>query len=226
MRLALLIVSMFALLTTPVAGYKAQPSAGSPQQSGSGKTQASAGIAAIESYCKEIDRYSKSNPKAMRYFVNGLPGEGVSQAGGEQKWYEVKSADELSDAERGYATRSIAALMKSGVLVYASLGAPMEHSRHENDYYFRGDGTLAKISSDYWSNMGEVHLVRESFYDSSGKLLRESAQCFQIIYGSKGSRDKRVSCGRSDMRGEIEEYKIPVYKRNSDLPGYALLKKS
>lgn len=225
----LLIASISALLLMPVLKYEASVKAGGLQQSASKKAPRSPEIAKIESYCKGIDQYAKSSPALMRYFVNSAPGEAAAApgAGGGERWYIVKSAEEMSDAERAYATESISVLMRSGEIVYASIGEPMEHSRHDNNYYFRSDGTLAKISAGYWSNMEEIHLLRESFYDSSGKLLQATSQCFQIIHNPNGTnREKSVSCGRNDMRREIKDNNIAVYKRNSDLPGYALLKKS
>lgn len=196
-----------------------------PPQSAGGRVQQSAEVAGIESYCKGIDLYLERNPKAMRYFVNKQPGEESTASRAAERWYEVKSGEEMSDAERSYATESISVLMKSGEIVYALIGEPMEHSRHDDGYYFRAGGSLAKIRSTYWSNMGEMKVVRESFYNVNGKLLRATSLCYELINSSKGSREKRVTCSRNDMRREIQEYRFPIYKINSDLPGYALLKK-
>jgi hypothetical protein len=220
-----LIFSFSALLT--LAHIAALGSAArSPQQGASGRGRQTAEVARIESYCKGIDQYLKSAPKAVRYFVNARPEDAAGSRAAE-RWYEVKSGDELTDAERSYATESISVLTKAGAIVYALIGEPMEHSRHDDAYYFREDGALAKISSGYWSNMAEMRILRENFYDSSGKLLQSTSQCFQLSYTSGGSsREKRVSCARGDMKREIREYRFPIYKRSSDLPGYALLKKS
>lgn len=223
MRLSLLLVLLFALMTI-FSGYVSSSTAVMPPSVAPGSTQQS--VAGIESYCKEIERYAKRNPQALLYFVNSLPGEEARAATDKRRWYPVKSEQEMSDAERSYATESLAVLMRSGEIVYAQIGEPMEHSRHDDGYYFRGDGTLAKISSDYWSNIESISLTRQSFYSSNGKLLRSTAQCFEIITTSKGGRTKSVSCGRAEMRGEINDYKFPIYRKNSELPGYALLKKS
>jgi hypothetical protein len=225
MRQLLLIVCAFALLSTPGQGY--EPSAASASAQGrSGARPASTEIASIEAYCKGLNQYVTSNPKSTRFFVDTRPGdEAESSTASGTTWYEVKSEDEMLDAEREYAHRSIIVTMKDGQIVHAEIADPMEHSRTSYAYCFRSDGTLAKISSEFYGNMAEVHIVRESFYDPNGKLLRATSQCFHIITTARGSRERRVSCVRDRMSAEYGKYEIPVYKRNTDLPGHDLLKK-
>ena len=127
-------------------------------------------------------------------------------------------------AEREYAHRSIIVTMKDGDIVRAEMADPMEHSRTSYGYYFRSDGTLAKIASEFYGNIAEAHIVRDSFYDPNGKLLRATSQCFHIITTSRGSRERKVSCRLDETSAGYVKYEIPVYKKNTNLPGYDLLK--
>ena len=181
--------------------------------------------AGIEAYARKLERYVKSHPKLTRYYVDALPeGKSDSSPAGKKDWHRVKNEREMLEAEREYATRSAAVSTKGGEIVYASLGEPQEHSRHDNEYFFRADGTLAKISSDYYSNIEEIHIVRESFYGPEGKLLRSTARCFNIITTSRGSKEKRASCKKSEMKEELGNYVLHVFAKNTDLPGYDILK--
>jgi hypothetical protein len=225
MRQLLWLVSMFALVMTAMPVSKA--SAGLPSQSAArGTRQNPAEIAAIEAYCKGVDQYLKSHPQATRFFVDALPeAQAASSPEGGKAWYEVKTEDEMLDAERAYAHRSVTVTMKDGEIVHAEMAEPMEHSRTSYGYYFRSDGTLAKIASEFYGNIAEAHIVRDNFYDPSGKLLRAMSQCFHIITTSRGSKERRVSCRRDEMSAEYGNYEIPIYKKSTNLPGYELLKK-
>jgi hypothetical protein len=184
-----------------------------------------ADVNAIEIYSKTLARYLKSHPLLMRFYVDAPPeGNADSSKVGKKDWYKVKNENQMLEAERGYATRSIVVAVKDREVVYARLGEPQEHSRHDNEYFFRTDGTLAKISSDYYGNIEEIHIARESFYDARGRLLRSTAHCFNIMTTSRGSKERPASCDKSEMREEFGKYILSVYAKNTDLPGYDILK--
>jgi hypothetical protein len=221
MRTPLLIACLLALLGASSAqGYEAgaiTTITATSQRSDRVKKQRAADIAAINAYCAEAQERFKHNPQLTRYFVDASPE-------GKEGWHELKNSDETLEAEHSYANRSVAVSMSpSGELVYAEVGEPMEHSRHSNHYCFRVDGTLAKVVSGYDSNMAEMSVQREIFYDSKVNPLRTTFQCFKV--NSANSKRTSVSCQRPEMSEEIRSYEIKVYKRNSELPVYGLLKK-
>jgi hypothetical protein len=224
MRRLLFILSLSALLT-PHAGAAGRTNF---RRQGQGTSRAARrdanGTASIETYCASLERHFRRNPKAAHFFVDALP-DGEPPAEGRLDWHEVKSEDEMLDAERGYALHSIVVKAKDGEIVYADFAEPREHSRRHNEYCFRPDGTLAKIASDYYGNIAGVHVTRENFYGPDGKLLRSTDSCFSITYTSRGSRERRASCRREEMQPELTGYSIPVYKKNADLPGYETLKR-
>ena len=217
MRRLLFILSLSALLA---------PHAGAAGQSNfQRQRQAASGVASIKAYCAALERHFKRNAKAARYFVDALPDGPEPAPEGRLEWHEVKSEDEMLDAERGYALHSIVVKTKDGRVVYADFAEPREHSRRHNEYCFRPDGTLAKIVSDYYGNIAGVHVTSENFYGPDGRLLRTMDSCFAISYTSRGSRERRASCRREEMRSELADYDLPVYKTNADLPGYETLKR-
>ncbi len=215
MRRLLLVISLAALLAPRVEAGRANF-----QQQKRG-----AGTASIEAYCKSLERHFRRNARAARFFVDALPDGGAGDTPeGRLDWHEVKTEDEMLEAERAYARHSIVVKAKDGEIVYADFAEPLEHSRHHTEYCFRHNGTVAKIVSDYFSGIGGVHITREQFYDPEGKLLLNRVNCFSLSYTSSGSRERRASCRREEMRGELNDYRVPVYKKNAELPGYENLK--
>ncbi|HEX8651651.1 MAG TPA: hypothetical protein VF708_12490 [Pyrinomonadaceae bacterium] len=228
MRRLLLIVYTLGLLMTLAPPYEAGATAGFRQQQRASRARGkSAEVAAIEAYCKGLDKYFKSTPQSTRYFVDALP-EAVnaeSQAELGKTWHEVKTEREMLEAEGSYANHSIVVSMKDGQIVYADIAEPREHHRYDHKYYFRHDGTLAKIGSEFYGNIAERHLTRENFYNPDGRLLRSTSSCFRLITTLSGKREKPVSCRQDTLSVEYGNYRIPVYKRNENLPGYEILKK-
>jgi hypothetical protein len=225
MRSFFLIVSLLASLVTSLPEHQAGATVAAQRRTASSARGQTAEVAAIEAYCDGLERYFKNTPQARRFYVDALPESGAEPSlEGVMKWYEVKTEEEMYEAERLYAHHSIVVSVKDGEVVSASIAEPEEHQRHDNQYCFRRDGTLAKIVADFNSNTLEGHVVRENFYDARGHLLRATSQCFKITTTSNGSREKRVSCRQSVMSGELKEYRIPVYQRNMELPGYEFLK--
>ena len=228
MRRLLFIVSLSALLVPHAPHVEASRAnfQRQRQSASSGARRNPNGLASIRAYCGALERHFKRNARAARFFVDALPEGGAEPAPeGRLDWHEVKTEDEMSEAERGYAHHSIVVKAKDGEIVYADFAEPREHSRRHNEYCFRGDGTLARIISDYYSGIAGVHVTRENFYDPEGRLLRSIDSCFNVTYTSRGSREKRASCRRAEMREQLTDYRLPVYKRNADLPGYETLKR-
>ena len=216
MRRLLFIISLWALLAP-------QGWANFPKQ-----RQSARGLASIEAYCKSLERHFRRNARAARFFVDALPegGSAEPETEGRLDWHEVKTEDEMLGAERAYARHSIVVKAKDDAVVYADFAEPQEHSRHHTEYCFRPNGTVAKIVSDYYSGIAGVHITREHFYDAQGRLLLNRTNCFSVYYTSRrGSRERRASCRREEMRDELNDYRVPVYRKNAELPGYESLRR-
>ncbi|HWT02129.1 MAG TPA: hypothetical protein VN256_17900 [Pyrinomonadaceae bacterium] len=223
MRRLIFVVTLSALLTPHAAG--AATGRANFQQSRQSASSDVRGLASIKAYCQSLERHFRRNAGAARFFVDAPPGGDAEPAPeGRLDWHEVRSEAEMMDAERAYARHSIVVKTKGGEVVYADFAEPLEHSRHHTEYCFRRDGTVARIASDYFSGIAGVHVTREHFYDAAGKLLLNRVNCFSVSYNSAGVVERRASCRRAEMREELTGYRVPVYKRNADLPGYEILK--
>ena len=187
-----------------------------PEQS----TKRRASVAAIEIYCKELDAYRKSNPNPARFF-----GDVASSDSQAPKWKEFKSRKAREAAATGDNLFDVANVWsKDGRVVVAEfgLGSPSGDWSQLVTYYFRADGTLAKMRSSYAGfnlnpfnnpeNFG-ARLVQTRIYDTNGNRLRKTLQCFQL--GQKG-RQRRCS-------GDYSRYEGEVYMKVERLPIYRLL---
>jgi hypothetical protein len=212
-----LIICLLALSTgVPfIAGREVTRATTLPQQ-GQGiraQTRATA-VSEIEAYARGLDQYFKRHPNERRFFVDSSP-EG--QAG----WYELKSEDEMTDAEGNYAHQSVIVSAKAGAIMIASVGEPREHSRHDDVYYFRSDGTLAMIASSFNSGVGNARYLRKILYGAaSSGPLSSSTVCYEIF-----PKQKKVSCKRGYVGEQLKDHRIAVYRTNRELPVYQMLKK-
>jgi hypothetical protein len=217
MRMPLVIGCLLALLACApfIIDGKVIATKPSPQQDGNLRVATrSTTVNEIEANARKLDRYFKEHPKERRFFVDSSP-EG--QAG----WVELKSEAELTDAETGYAHQSVIVSSKAGEIAMASIGEPREHSRHDDVYYFRGDGTLAMIASSFNSNVGNARYLRKIFYGAeSSRPLSYSTVCYEIY-----PRQKKTSCKRGYVSEQLKDHRIAVYRTSKELPIYSLLKK-
>jgi hypothetical protein len=187
-----------------------------PEQS----TKRRANEAAIEVYCKELDAFRKSNPNRARFF-----GDVASSDSKTPKWKEFKSRKVREAAATGDNLFDVADVWsKDGKVVVAEfgLGSPSGDWSQLVTYYFRNDGTLAKMRSSYagfnlnpFNNKEDfgARLVQTRIYDTSGNRLSKTLQCFQL--GQKG-RQRKCS-------GDYSHYEGEVYKKVERLPIYRLL---
>jgi hypothetical protein len=217
MRMPLVIVCLLALFACVpfIIDGKAIATKLSTQQGGGLTAQTrTAWISEVEAYARGLDQYFKRRPNERRFFVDSSP-EG--QAG----WYELKSEAELTNAESGYARQSVIVASKAGKVMIASIGEPREHSRHDDVYYFRGDGTLAMIASSFNSNVGNARYLRKIFYGAeSSSPLSYKTVCYEIY-----PKQKKTSCNRGYVSEQLKDHRIAVYRTNRELPVYPLLKK-
>jgi hypothetical protein len=166
-------------------------------------------VAASGSYAKSIDQFTKRNPKKRRLFGNAAGEEGK-----QDQWREFNSATQMVGLNLD---ESSTIWLKDGkvVVAYFSFTSPSGDWYHFVDYYFRADGTLAKIHSQlntFFSADGGLSVVREKFYGANGKLLHTSTR-----YLDPGS-------WRPRKRGEFMDEPIPLYKTIRDLPFAKLLR--
>jgi hypothetical protein len=167
---------------------------------------------AARSYAKSIDQFTKRNPRGKRLFGNVAGIEDKLD-----KWREFKSDSQMEQAGADdNLSESAAVWLKDGkvVVAYFSFTSPSGDWYHFVNYYFRADGTLAKIHAQlntFYSPDGGISVVRDRFYSSRGKLLRTSTRYLDL------------QSQKPRKRGDFQDEPIPVYLRVHDLPFSKLL---
>jgi hypothetical protein len=107
-------------------------------------------------------------------------------------------------------------LAKDGAVVLASYTFQSASGdwAHYVDYYFREDGSLARIHARLNTSYGNMTVLRERFYDPKGKLLSSSQQFLDM------ETKKKKKPGE-----EFTDEPIPLYRTVKALPFYTLLSK-
>lgn len=185
------------------------------------------GVAAIEDYCKQIDAFKKNNPNGARFFgnVSAWNQSGMTLDAPSPKWKEFKSRKARESAGTGDNLYDVADIwIKDEKVVLADLwfGSPSGDWSQSVTYYFRDDGTLAKMRSTFagfnlnpFAEREEfgARLVQTRLYDGNGKRLSKLLQCFEL--GEKG-RQKKCS-------GDYSRYEGSLYLKVQSIPVYRLL---
>jgi hypothetical protein len=167
--------------------------------------QTSSRIVAVEKLTDELDSYARLNPQARRFFVN------TSETGA-GNWQEVSGEKEIENKS------SAVVWIKKDKAVIALLSSQAVESSQKVTYYFRDNGTLAKIHSELFIKAGNMESVRDRSYDPKtfARLIRDFSHCADFQTG------QQKPCAEAMT---IEEKTIPVYTKTTELPFYALLKK-
>jgi hypothetical protein len=189
-----ILVTLGSLLILSAAAAGQEQKAAAPQ-----KTE----LTVIAAYTKSIDQSTKRNPRKMRIF-GIIPGEEDKP----DKWAEFKTVRQEVQANL---EDSAHVWLRDGKVVAArfSFTSSSGDWYHYVDYYFRADGTLAKIHAQlntFAAPDGGISVVRDKFYSSSGKLLHTATR-FLDLQSQKPRK-----------RGEFMDQPIPVYKTARELP--------
>jgi hypothetical protein len=167
-------------------------------------------IREIESLCKQTDAFIKSNKKQMRVFA--------TVDAKDQQWREFKSEKARQNADDGDGSNtSVFAWVKDGKLIYAgfTFQSTSRDWAHYVNYYFRADGSLAKIDAKLNTFYGYLTVERRQYHSKAGKLLKSSVQYFDL-------NTKQKKKPGDDFIDEP----LPIYKQAKSLPfDYLLLRK-
>ena len=168
-------------------------------------------IASIERYAAELDRFAKRNEKSAQIFAD------ISSATTDEKsnWKKFKTAKEREDASTGDNLNEQAEVWKREGKVVATnmtFGSPSGDWAHFVTYYFRDDGSVAKIHGELNTFYGDLRVVSDHYYSQDGKLLKTK----RLFLDLKTKRPKKPG----DYQPKKSE---PVYKKVSELPFFKLL---
>jgi hypothetical protein len=168
--------------------------------------QSKSAVTEIESFTTKVDRFVKSKKK-YRVFAD------VSSEDDESaKWKEFKNNKAL-EGVTWYQAANV--FTQDGKVATAkfTFTSPSGDWYHFIDYYFRIDGSLAKIHARLNTFYGNISVVRNRYYDSTGQLIK-STKRFQDV-----KTDKLI---KKVPGGYIDE-PIPFYKTVPALPFHKFL---
>jgi hypothetical protein len=171
-------------------------------------------VAEIKAYSKKIDKFidRRESKRARRIFKSSqLTGDPASLT-----WEELDGEEEAKSLSKRVAPGAVAFVwVREERVIAADLNfAYATGSVQRAVYYFREDGSLARVSSRLNAFEGEVTISREQFYDQKGLMLSSSSQkCTVTALKIAGS-----SVAELDT--------VPVYRTINELPFGDLIRAS
>src|SRR5712664_2011608 len=179
--------------------------------SGAKPTTESSGVAAIDAYCKGLDDFINSQRNRARILGGEVDQTGVT------KWKEFKSR---RAREKVYLEDVADVWMKNGKPVVAEWNSETNSGDWSKfvQYYFRDDGTLAKMRTTFAGFMvlseHGGRIVQERIYSPKGKLLQKRLHCFELE-----KKHRPIKCS-----GDYSNYDGTYHRRAQNLPFSGLLK--
>ena len=164
--------------------------------------------AQINTYVTGIDRYIKRNPRLIKMY-----GDTADYEDSESKpaWREFKTKAAFQKATL---YESAVVWTRTGKVVRAQLAltSPSGDWMHYIDYYFRDDGSVAKIQAQLNTFYGDVSVVRNLYFNGAGVQISSTRKYLDL----KTQKPRKKP-------DEFFDNPVPVYKNLTDLPFYKLL---
>jgi hypothetical protein len=177
------------------------------------QTGSAAEIKAIDTYTKKIDAFVKRNKAPQLVFADT-----ASQTSTRSKWRQFASEKAL-DAFRAksetyeiaYCWKQTGSVVEVSTTLFSGSGDWVNYVYH----YFRPDGTLAKVESDFRTFYGDLIVEQEFYYNTGGKQLKKAVRYRDL----KTRKFKKV-----DLKSDpVSLSKFDVYKTAKKLPFAHLL---
>jgi hypothetical protein len=162
-------------------------------------------ISEINSYTVEVDRFIKTNKK-HRIFADTATEDDKGEI-----WKEFKTDKEVEDVGV-YSSASVWTRNGKIAAVQAGFSSPSGDWMHYVNYYFREDGSLARIHAQLNTFYGNVSIVRDRYYSQDGKLLKSTKRILDL----ETQKPKRKSA-------DFFDNPVRVYLKVSALPFHKLL---
>jgi len=160
-----------------------------------------ADVKSIDAYCKTVDANRKKLKKPSVIFADTADIESDKE-----KWQSFASEKALDKFREKTEVYSIAYNWKSGGKIVASnftLSSPSGDWVKYNFHYFRADGTLALVESDYRTFNGDFSVIRRRYFDANGKLIKQTAKILDL----KTRKPKKAPDGvMGDDPDEVDYY--------------------
>lgn len=161
-------------------------------------------VTSINAYVKQVDRFIKINEKRKRTF---------GEVGNDQDaWREFKGNAAKSETPEDLDQLAYV-WTRSGKVVAAgfTFQSGSRDWAHFVTYYFRADGTLAKIHSRLNTFYGNISAIRDRYYGTNGKLLRTTARYLDM------------DTQKTNKHPNFQEERLPIFLSVRSLPFFNLL---
>jgi hypothetical protein len=165
----------------------------------------------VERYANQVERVVNNRRQPFRIFADTSSATEDSPS----KWKEFRNETELDAASTGENLMEQARIWTvdqkiAGVKLM--LTSPSGDWAHFVDYYFRADGSIAKIRGRLNTFYGNVSVIRSQYYSTTGKLLQSSTLYFDLTTQRRLRKPK-----------EFFDQPVPVYLKVDHLPFNNLL---
>lgn len=164
-------------------------------------------LAEINSYVASVKRFTNRNTRDRRIFAD------VATEEDEPKWREFKTKREFNKFE-GNPDESAYVWTRIGKAVSAAFTFTSQSGdwAHLITYYFREDGSLAKIEAQLNTFYGDVSVVRNQYFNNAGARISSSERILDL----KTQKPVKKPANYFDQP-------VTVFKKVADLPFYRLL---
>lgn len=179
------------------------------------QTAKTSDVKSIDAYCNTVDAVRKKRKTAELVFADTADIESDKE-----KWQSFASEKALEAFRKktetytiAYNWRNAGKIVASNFTLFSPSGDWVKYVYH----YYRADGSLARVESDYRTFNGDFMVVRRRYFDTTGKQLTQSVKYLDL----KTQKPKKAPDGvMGDDPDEVDYYLTTV-----KLPFAHLLKK-
>ena len=132
----------------------------------------------IDAYCKTVDAVRKKRKNPELVFADT-----AGQEDDKEKWRSFASVSALDKFRKKTETYTIAynwrktgKIVASNFTLFSGSGDWVKYLNH----YFRADGSLARVESDYRTFMGDFRVIRVRYFDENGKEIHKTEKILDL----------------------------------------------
>jgi hypothetical protein len=178
------------------------------------QTKNTSAVTQIESYARSIDKITnrRKEPDLVIADVSDYETE-------KPEWRKFRSTKELDAFRETTETYTVAHNWKTNGKIVSSVFtffSPSGDWAQCVTHYFRPNGTAAKVNTEMRTFNGDYIIIREKYFDASGKLLKQTAKYLDLAT----KKPKKPTAEMLDENSDF--FKAEYYKKVSSLPFYSL----
>lgn len=220
MKKLILLLLVLCVAATGILAQKTAAAKSSPQKTAQKATTAKAGtntaaVKEVDAYVKKVDAFVKRSKNSQLVFADT-----ASQNSTRSKWRQFtnekaleKFREKTETYEIAYAWKQESKIVETSTTLFSGSGDWVNYVYH----YYRPDGSLAKVESDFRSFYGDIIVEQSVYYDAKGKQLKKS-----VVYKDLTTKKFKKVDPKSDS---VSMSQFTTYKTVKKLPFAHLLPK-